>query len=458
MADQPATRTPPPTRRRGWIRLAALGVAGVVSALLAAASALAIGGLLYAESQFVRIPEEEIPHVGGPCLRKACNYLILGSDTRKGLSKAEQSVFGSPRTVEGERADTIILVHLDPRRQKAVVLHFPRDLWVSIPGRGMGKINSAFEGGPDLVAHTIRRLTGLRVNHFLGVSLAGFEGVVDALGGVPICVDRPMFDPLAGLNLPGAGCYDLDGKMALAFVRARHVEGDCIPDFSRIARQQQFLRAVLAKLLSPGVIFRLPSLITETARNLTLDERLKLPDVVYLANQLEGVGTGAVDFRVVPGTTGTVGPLSVVLPVQPDAGELFRRLRDGERLGDLGKGLPLTPPSPANVRVRVLDAASGGKATEVSGYLARAGFAVLDRQPAVELPVEGPAILFRPGAEDEALVVQRFLPGLDLARASRGILGAVDVGVVIGADYRGPGLPGEPAQTPAPAPPQEPCG
>src|SRR5205085_5165651 len=128
----------------------------------------------------------------------------------------------------------------------------------------------------------------------IAVNLAGFQAVVNALGGVPICVDRPMYDTLAGLNLPKAGCYNLRGFQALAFVRSRHVQGDCIPDFSRITRQQQFLRAVLAKILSRRELIHAPSLIKEALAHLTVDGKLTLADLVYLTRQLQGISSGAV--------------------------------------------------------------------------------------------------------------------------------------------------------------------
>src|SRR3954468_6154636 len=84
----------------------------------------------------------------GPCSTRPCNYLLLGSDSRSGLSDQQQNAFGDNQDIGGTtRADTIMLVHTDPDLKKAVVLSFPRDLWVNVPGHGMDKINAAFEGG-----------------------------------------------------------------------------------------------------------------------------------------------------------------------------------------------------------------------------------------------------------------------------------------------------------------------
>src|SRR5205823_11771250 len=125
----------------------------------------------------------------GPSVDEVCNFRLLGSDSRAGLSASQQQQFGTnPQAGAGRNADTIMVVHTDPKLNKAIILSFPRDLWVRIPGHGYGKINSSFVGGPRLVADTVHELSGLRINHYLYVDLAGFEGVVDTLRGVQMCV------------------------------------------------------------------------------------------------------------------------------------------------------------------------------------------------------------------------------------------------------------------------------
>ena len=383
------------------------------------------------------------PHLT-PCEEDVCDYLILGNDSRRGLSKADQARFGNDKTVPGARSDTIMLVRVDPQEEHAVVLSFPRDLWVHIPGQGMGKITSAVEGGPDRVAHVITNLTGLPVNHFVTVNLAGFQHVVEALQGVPICVDRPMVDEKAGLDIP-AGCQDLDPDQALAFVRARNVCGDNIPDFSRISRQQQFLRAVIAKILSAGMILRAQSLIDQVAPNLLVDADTNLADIIYLTHKLEGIGTSAVDFRSVPGDPYAFahteeGRVSIV-KLLPEAKELFGRLRDREPLGDIGKVLPGTPPSPATIRVRVLDAGSSEAATVLANLLTKGGFDFQGTADAGSLAARGHGIFYAPGAKRDATVVRRFVPGLQLKPAQTSELNGVDVAVVVDSSVN-PSAPG----------------
>src|SRR5687768_4602096 len=116
----------------------------------------------------------------GECAHDPCNYLLLGSDSRAGLSPEQQEQFGTDESIGGtNRADTVMLVHTDPRLEKAIVLSFPRDLWVAIPGRGHDRLNTAFEGGlrgggAQLVAQTVADLTGLDIHHYLYVDLEGF--------------------------------------------------------------------------------------------------------------------------------------------------------------------------------------------------------------------------------------------------------------------------------------------
>ncbi|MGH2687054.1 MAG: LCP family protein, partial [Actinomycetota bacterium] len=231
-----------------WIRTPVLIFAGVLCVLISVTSVWAINVIRAVElGQVTR----EVPSIDPWDGVEPRNVLVLGNDSRAGLSEEQQAAFGSEETVGGERTDTIILLSIDPAREQAVVVHFPRDLRVAIPGHGTDKINAAFEyGGPDLVVRTVQAFAGLHVHNYMEIDLAGFQKLVNTLDGVKICVDRAMHDPLAGLEIPSAGCYLMDGEQALAFVRARHVEGDLIPDFSRIRRQQQFMRAMMSRVMS----------------------------------------------------------------------------------------------------------------------------------------------------------------------------------------------------------------
>ncbi|MDP8956883.1 MAG: LCP family protein [Actinomycetota bacterium] len=436
---EPRERTNPPDNLvQRWFLVTAV----ILGVFITSASAVGIVGIREVEEDVTTIAVDEectnencLKSVKPECIEKACTFLVLGSDSRAGLSREEQAAFGSEDTVTGKRTDTIILVQTDPRRDRTVVLSIPRDLRVEIPGHGVGKINSSFEWGPDVVVQTVTRLTGLRINHYVEVNLAGFERVVDALGGVSICIDRPMVDKLAGLRLTRAGCHRLDGQQALAFVRARHIEGDEIPDLSRIARQQQFMRAVIDKTLAAGSLFRLPSLVRAIQKNIVLDENLNLYKLQDLARKLAELGQGRVHFRIVPSVPAEIGGVSYLEVLPRQANALFHRLREGAALGVIGRAAPGTAVSPANVRIRVLDAGPPGRASVVATYLRRAGFVVVsvERAPPRFTRTE---VLWDAPNHEERKVVEAYLSALPLREVRRQRAGA-DVTVVIGPEFRG---------------------
>jgi len=461
MADDAAVQ--PPRSGHPRVRRAFLAAAASVSALVTLVSAVGMGAYFWTRGQIetfaIEPPQVVAGSTGAPaadvlgrCAERACNYLLLGSDSREGLTPEEQVAFGTDEDIGGEnRSDTIILVHTEPSRREAVFVSFPRDLWVEIPGVGTGKINSAFEGGvqgggPARVARTVKALTGMQIHHVLYVDLAGFKGLVDALGGVDMCVPYPMQDVLTGLDIP-AGCQRFDGATALAYVRTRHQPCDAVPDFARISRQQQFLRAVVSRLLQPGELLRLPRLVPELLDNLVVDEGLRNPaELVYLAGQLNGVSTGAAEFRSVPtvpaGTYVDGRYLSIVKVVQPDADELFDRIRDGRPLGDLGAELPQTAPSPANIVVAVYERNAGPVAADVFRVLTEGGFNTspgVSDAALVDAPVKGAVIVYREGEEDKAKVVGSYFRNLEQVAAPPGTLPVgQDVAVIVTARYRIP--------------------
>ena len=442
MVEAPTAPTVParsghPRARRAFLLLAV--VAGVG---LAAGAAFSIATIHHVEATIIKIPVGPgctgncLPDVKQKCAQDICDFLILGSDTRAGLSRGQQSQFGDTKTVGGQRADTIILVRVDPVHSRTVVLSLPRDLLVNIPGHGMGKINTAFDYGPNTMVKTVAQVTGLPINHYVEINFAGFENLVNALGGVPICVNRPLKDQLSGLNLTHKGCYNLKGYSALAYVRARHIEGDIIPDFSRIARQQAFMRAVIQKAQSIGEIFHVPALIKAVQSNLRLDAGLNLYALQDLTRKLANLGQAAVQFRAAPATPLTINGVDYVQLIEPDAATLFARIRDGKRLGNIGVELPGTSISPALITVRVFHANSGGRAQSVVTFLQQAGFVVLPVEPA-PAGFSTSEILYRNGEINQARVVASYTNSNLLLKEDATNTTGADCTIVIGADFRG---------------------
>jgi LCP family protein required for cell wall assembly len=179
------------------------------------------------------------------------NYLIVGSDSREGLSEADKKRLGTGST-GGRRTDTIMILHVPNTTAAPTLVSLPRDSYVPIPGHGRNKINAAFSfGGPKLLAQTVEDVTGLRVDGYVEIGFGGFVDVVDGLGGVRMCLPKAVQDDKAHIDLP-AGCQELDGPNALGYVRARYF--DPLGDLGRVERQRQFMSAVMKETLTASTI------------------------------------------------------------------------------------------------------------------------------------------------------------------------------------------------------------
>ncbi len=216
------------------------------------------------------------------------NYLIVGSDTRDVIDAESEDagLFLNGSTGEGGRSDTIMILRRDPDAG-ASLLSIPRDLWVPIAGTGDdGKINWAYIGGPRRLAETITQALGIPIHHYVEVDFAGFQRLVDEIGGVEICVQNAAQDTNSGLSLQ-PGCQTLEGGMALAYARSREYqewyEGEWhdeagAPDLNRITRQQHFLRTAAAAVLAEvnSNPFRLGDLIDAAGGAVRLDADVNL--------------------------------------------------------------------------------------------------------------------------------------------------------------------------------------
>jgi LCP family protein required for cell wall assembly len=187
------------------------------------------------------------------------NYLLVGSDSREGVDANDPNAgaIGTTDDVVSHRSDTIIILRRE-RNGGAAMLSVPRDLWVPISGTGKeAKINSAFNGGAGRLAATITESLGIPINHYVEIDFAGFQRLVDQMGGVEICTVVPAQDTHSGLYLD-PGCTNLNGSQALAYARSRYYEEwidgdwqrDGTADLGRINRQQHFIRNAVNKLLA----------------------------------------------------------------------------------------------------------------------------------------------------------------------------------------------------------------
>ena len=291
----------------------------------------------------------------------AVNYLIVGSDTREGLSRAEikRLKVGGTDVAAGKRSDTMLLVHISKKRDKAAIISVPRDSYAKIPehenSQGKlipatySKINSAFNwGGAPLLIQTFEEMSGLRIDHYVEINFVGFVRMVDALGGVEICTKRDIDDSKSHLVLP-AGRHVLDGVDSLKYVRTRQFDG--LGDLGRMKRQQEFAGAMLRKATSAGVLLnpvKMVDFISSALDSVVTDEGLSQGDLLTLGKQLRNLSASNVRTLTIPLKYYNYSKNGVSAAVLWDpvlAPELFERIKNDDALIDKVKADPSASPS-----------------------------------------------------------------------------------------------------------------
>lgn len=308
-----------PRRRRRFRPLRVLGALVLVVLLVAAGSAW------WVDSKLQRV-DALTDYDGRPGNTKGTNWLLVGSDSREGMSEEDGERYAAGDLSEGgSRTDTIIVVHVPAFGGKPTMVSIPRDSYVDVPGYGQDKINSAFSyGGPQLLQQTIEQNTGMRIDHYMEIGFGGFGNVVDAVGGVTLCPKEPIDDPMAGINIP-AGCQEMDGPTALGYVRTRYTSAN--GDLDRVERQREFLNAVVKKVGSFGTIanpFKAFPLMGAFTDAITVD---KGDHVWHLASLAFGLVRGADQQTVPVGGYADTDAGSVLLWDDVGAEDLFKKMR-----------------------------------------------------------------------------------------------------------------------------------
>jgi len=233
----------------------------------------------------------DAPAGGRPADQPGTTFLLVGSDSRAGLTKAEQRKLGTG-SAAGQRTDTIMIMYLPPTGRPALI-SVPRDSYVPIPGKGTNKINAAYSfGGPKLLVQTVEEDTGLRIDAYAEIGFVGFVSVIDSLGGISMCIPKDISDADSHLNLK-KGCQTLNGTTALGYVRMR--KADPRGDLGRVERQRQMLAAVAKKSASPSSIvdpFRYWSLTHAGTSALTLGKETTFWQTASLARAMKKVADG----------------------------------------------------------------------------------------------------------------------------------------------------------------------
>jgi LCP family protein required for cell wall assembly len=442
--------------RRSWPQRLLIGF----NVVLIVACLSGAGGLAYLYQRFGDLPRidfsdgtlEKPPEDPG----EPQNFLLVGSDDRTNLDDAEH--FGTAEKTGESKSDTIMLVRVDPQRETAAMLSFPRDLYVEIAGTGeRNRINTAFtagggEGAQRLI-DTIKLNFNIPVHHYAEVDFEGFRRVVDGVGGIKVYLPNPVRDygcedgpcrNLSGLDISQTGCVELDGTQALSYVRSRHFQeqingrwrSDPTGDLGRTQRQQDFVRRALHKALSEDLLnpIRLNRLVDVAVDTVAVDRGLGVDDIVDLGERFRDLSPEALQQytlnQFVENTTTPAGAAVLELQDGPEVEAIFDVFRGNPADSD-------QPVSPSSVAVQVLNGSGrAGEARTATDSLSTAGF---QTRPPGDQPnnTSQTTILYASGQEAKADLISRYLVASDPVLRETSSLQAADVVLVTGSDFRG---------------------
>jgi len=386
-------------RRRRVRRPRALRIVLLVLLIgLLAFVATGVAAALSASSKIDRIDVDGLQSVDGG--RR--NILIVGSDDREGMTRRQRRALGTGN-FDGNRTDTILLLSIQGSR--GAMLSFPRDLYVERCDGSSGRINGAHGiGGASCLVETVSRASGIPISQYLEVDFLGFHDIVQAVGGVRMCLKEPIQDDDAHIDLP-KGCQRLNGRDALGFVRVRKIDDD----LGRIERQQRFMKALARQAAQPSTVLnplRLFPTGNAVGEALTANRGLGVMDLAALGRAGAAMGQGDFPTFAVPANPAWVGGASVLALDEAEAEPIFRSFRDGSVLDLAGSG----DVAPEDVRVRVLNGAGvPGMAQAAADVLTERGFQVT--RIGNHDPVERTVIEYTEGHQEEAELVANQAPG-----------------------------------------------
>ncbi|MEC3913551.1 LCP family protein [Nocardia sp. CDC160] len=469
VGTEPAKRISPARRRRNR----RMALAGRATLAIVAVIALIVtgGGWSYLRAKDNNFQQVSALDDNSPDVVDADgqtgdeNFLIVGTDTRAGANG--QLGAGTEDDAEGARSDTVMLVNIPASRARVVAVSFPRDLDVTrpdcegwdngkaaytgqkFPGAAGDKLNATYAlGGPKCLTKVITKMSGLKINHFVGIDFSGFESMVDVVGGVEVCTTKPLVDDVLGTVLTTPGRQVVNGSTALDYVRARHVYGEERSDYDRINRQQRFLSSLLRSALSSKVLFdpgKLNGFINAFAQHSFMDN-VSTKDLLTLGRSLQKMQAGNITFLTVP-TAGTTS-YGNEIPRESDIKAIFRAIIDdqplpGEKKTDAPASTSAAPApkpklsavDPSTVSLQVSNGSGqAGIAGTTATKLANQGFQIYSTGNYADGVSAKTKVRYSGGHEAEAGTVASAIPGAVLEQASG--LGSI-VEVVVGSDYTG---------------------
>jgi LCP family protein required for cell wall assembly len=329
--------------RRSWRQRLILTV-GIVASTLCFATVAFVG---YEAAQLGDIERQAVA-LAEVTNQEPQNWLIVGSDSREAIARndPDAAVFRAGGDPGGKRSDTIMIVRVDPAAEHLDILSLQRDLWVPIARTGESeRINTAYNypDGPQRLIDTIKGDFNIDINHYVEINFASFEGIVNAVGGVPMYFDKPLRDVNSGLQIDKTGCVRLDGYQALAFARSRHLDyregtrwvADQSADLGRISRQQFFIRTMFDRVSAEAANpLTLNDLVGVAKANVRLDQQIDLDGTIALGKrfgQFKGDAIRSYSLPIKPDTTDAGA--AILRLVEADAPPIlnrFRGLADGE--------------------------------------------------------------------------------------------------------------------------------
>lgn len=319
--------------RPNWGRRIKIGSVVVVLVVLA----WSIGTYFWADGRLQRTVDLSIVQ-DRPQAGDGTNYLIVGSDSREGMSKKQQRDLHTGGAA-GKRTDSMILLHVGSNGTTAVSL--PRDSWVTIPpftgtsGKHYNtythnKLNAAYaEDGGSLLVRTVEYNTGLKIDHYAEIGFGGFAQIVDAVGGVDMDIKKPFKDHYSGADFQ-AGEQTLNGKQALAYVRTRHAFG--ASDLDRTKNQQKFLSALANQTATPSTVlnpFRLYPTLSAGLDTLDVDKDMSLWNLGSMFFGMKDISGGDGKQINMP-TTQAPAPMGSLNWDKPKMKDLMNKLRNDD--------------------------------------------------------------------------------------------------------------------------------
>ncbi|MFI5040499.1 MAG: LCP family protein [Acidimicrobiales bacterium] len=450
-------------RRRRWPRRVLIGL-NIFLALCVLGAASLYGYVKWRFGEINRVTIGSLFHpsrrVGGPAgsissAGPPINILIVGDDTRAFVQagSADAQAFGGAGSSAGA-SDTMMLVHLDPAARTASLLSIPRDLWVPIAGKGYSqRINTAIQSSPDVLVRTIQDDLGIPINHFVEVNFQTFRDVVNAIGGVKFWYPEPVRDTYSGLNITTPGCYNLNGDMALALVRARHMEyfdhgywnfeGES--DLARIRRQQLFVKKVVRKAQGAGLLnfSAINGIVGGVVNNLTVDSGFSQTEMLKLAKIYRNFNPDTTPTATLPTVGANIGGASVLLLIKSQAPAVINAW-EGIATGQQGPtatspSAPAVTVPPADVNVSVLNGSGRtGEATLATTQLRTLGFnaSIGGNGRADSFTYASPVLRYGPGGLSAAQEVQRDVGGGALLQPDPSLTGTSLI-FITGATFTG---------------------